>query len=116
MRFFLSFFILLDEARRIRLVLYAGNSTSAIGHVDVTLRDLCEIDPSQEAFQIETTYHNDEVGSLSLLRAEPTDVGSFFILKINHASSAKYIANNDDGKRKSQAKAIKRVLSKKFTK
>lgn len=113
-----------DEARRLRFVLHAGSGekwsgrpTSDMGYVDVTLRDLCEIDPTEEVFQIETKNEGDEVGALSLLKAEPTSVGSYFILKIDHASNSRYYASKSSSEReniRNASKYLGKSLSKRF--
>lgn len=90
-----------DEERRIRIVLLAGAPDKKtggrpydMGFVDITLRDLCEVDPTEEVFEIENAPESDETeaGSMSLLTAQPTDVGSHFILQVNHASCKKYVS------------------------
>jgi hypothetical protein len=96
-----------DEERRIRFVLHAGErrpgKSTEVGFVDVTLRDLCEVDPTEEVFEIETdgAGADGEAGSMVLLKAEPTDVGSYFSVQVNHASCGKYVssASADHGKR-----------------
>lgn len=110
-----------DESRRLRFVLHAGSGekrpTSDMGYVDVTLRDLCEIDPTEEAFQIETNNEGDEVGALSLLKAEPTSVGSYFILKIDHVSNSRYYASKSSSegeKIKNASKNLGKSFSRKF--
>jgi C2 domain len=90
-----------DEERRVRITLHAGSidrrtgRATDMGFVDITLRDLCEVDPTEEVFEIENENREEEregIGSLSLLLAQPTDVGSHFELQINHASCWKYIS------------------------
>lgn len=90
-----------DEERRIRIVLLAGNPdkktggrANDMGFIDITLRDLCEVDPTEEVFEIENAPETEEseVGSMSLLTGQPTDVGSHFVLQVNHASCFKYVS------------------------
>lgn len=91
-----------DEERRIRIALQAGSVDKKtgrpfdMGFADITLRDLCEVDPTEEVFEIERADDGGDdqrnVGSLTLQVAQPTEVGSHFVLQINHASCSKYIS------------------------
>lgn len=114
-----------DEERRIRIVLHGRLQESGVkkfnphakaidvglGYVDVTLRDMCEVSPTQELFEIEMDQEERgrDPGSLSLLKAEPTDVGSHFVLQINHADSRKLSSNRSGSARDLKKKLSSRV-------
>lgn len=87
-----------DDERALRIVVYGLAQTtvrtsveSYVGMVDFTLRDICELDPTQEVLVLEGVGDDQEdIGCVSILKAEPTDVGSHFSLKINHETSKRF--------------------------
>lgn len=86
-----------DDERRLRVLLTSGNTSTKresgveIGYAEFTLRDMCEVNPTEEDFQIERDgVDTDELGTISILRAEPTDYGSHFSLQVNHESTERY--------------------------
>jgi hypothetical protein len=92
-----------DEERRLRFVVeaclsgasskkaHSGPRMTELGYIEVTMRDLCECDPSEEVFNMESDENpGDVVGNLFLLMSEPTDVGAHFSVQINHLTSPRY--------------------------
>lgn len=110
-----------DDERRMRIAVYAapcGTKKTApelfIGLVEFTLRDLCEIDPTEEVLQLEReTAEVNDIGNMSILKAEPTDFGSHFSLQLNYESTSKYASAVCHDKRppKVKAKALAKRLS-----
>lgn len=109
-----------DDERRMKLSMYASSGPKKcsgemfLGFVDFTFRDICELDPTEEVLQLEGSNAADsELGTASILRAEPTDFGSHFALKINYASTLKYSSAVDVEKRppKKKVKGMARRLS-----
>jgi hypothetical protein len=100
-----------DEERRLRIVLQIwdgsakkGNwlKSKVAGYIDFTLRDLCEVDPTKDRFEIEANGTiiqkgaSLEIGFASIEKAEPTEVGSFFSLLIHYASTSKFVSSSAD--------------------
>lgn len=110
-----------DEERRIRITMYAVPQTSkktsseiCLGNAEFTLRDLCELDPTSEVLQLErvTTGEVEEIGHLSIMKAEPTDFGSHFALQVNYDDTERYTAASVGEKRGHvTAKTIRKKLS-----
>lgn len=88
-----------DDERRMRIIIYATQSSNSkrasseflIGMVEFTLRDLCEIDPTCEVLPLEKgDVDVEDLGSLAILKAEPTDFGSLFSVQLNYETTTKY--------------------------
>jgi hypothetical protein len=57
------------------------------------VRDLCECDPTEDVFEMESEGKLGEVvGNLVMLESEPTDVGGLFSVQVNHESSSRYFS------------------------
>ncbi len=68
-----------------------------IGSVDLSLGELYEVDPKGEFFEIVGAEPQDSLnGYMSLVSAEPTEVGSHFVLHVYHGSSSRYISASLD--------------------
>lgn len=107
-----------DDERRMRLSMFTsgtkkGSGERYIGFVDFTFRDICELDPTIESLQLEGSNEDDaELGRVSILRAEPTDFGSHFALKINHESTSKYnSSSNVESRPPKKTKGMSRRIS-----
>lgn len=86
-----------DDERRLRLTVYASSPISKKSSelitrfVDFTIRDLCELDPTEDVLPLEGCNAGVcELGHVAILRAEPTDFGSHFSLQVNHESNSKF--------------------------
>lgn len=89
-----------DEQRRMRLSVYAaqnggmgkkGVAEFFIGTVEFTLRDICEIDPTREVLPLENGESGmEDLGVMTILKAEPTDFGSLFSVHLNYETTEKY--------------------------
>ncbi|CAN8075145.1 unnamed protein product [Agarophyton chilense] len=96
-----------DDERRLKISLYVNSPTikrttteSLLGSVQFCLRDICELDPTQEVLPLEGGGDGDEdVGHVSILKAEPTDYGSHFALRVNFEHQ-KYSTGGSQEKRK----------------
>lgn len=86
-----------------------------IALADFTLRFVCEIDPTEEVLALERPDIEQEIGSVAILKAEPTDYGSHFCFRVNHEHTAKYIssAGADDKKGSGKKLKIMRLVNKK---
>ncbi len=78
-----------DDGRRLRLVLSSesaktGTCDADIGFVDLTLRQLCEMDPAEDVFKIQREGVAQDVGHVRIMHAEPTDYGGSFSLLMNY--------------------------------
>lgn len=110
-----------DDERRMRIAVYGapvGTKKVApemfIGLAEFTLRDLCEMDPTEEVLPLEReTAEVTNLGNLSLLLAQPTDFGSHFSLQLNYESTSKYTSAVCHEKRppKLKARALVKRLS-----
>jgi hypothetical protein len=100
-----------DEERRLRILLQIWDGSAkkgkwlkskVAGYIDFTLRDLCEVDPTKDLFEIEAdgTFVQGgeclEIGFASIEKAEPTEVGSFFSLLVHYASTSKFDSSSAD--------------------
>jgi hypothetical protein len=109
-----------DEERRLRILLQVWDRSSkksgslrcrGLGYIDFTLRDLCEVDPTKDLFEIEADLeinHDEDwlsMGFASIEKAEPTELGSIFSLLIHHESTAKFISSSP---KQSQSRSWKR--------
>lgn len=84
-----------DDERQLRVVVSSGSAKRSspdgdIGYVDLTLRDICEIDPTEEVFEIERDDMSQDLGHIKVLKADPTDYGSHFALLLNYTSCDRY--------------------------
>ena len=91
-----------DEERKLRLLLFTELSKHSghdgvLGFIEFTLRELCEIDPTEQVFQIEQdgTYV-ESLGYVKVLQALPTDYGSHFAFLINHANCERFTAHGKE--------------------
>lgn len=72
---------------------------SLLAYADFTLRFICEIDPTEEVLGLEKDGIVDNIGNVSILRAEPTDFGSHFSLQVNFDHTDKYTSASSDEKK-----------------
>lgn len=89
-----------DEERAIRLKIYAmpqvnnkpGGKKQEIelAHTTFTLNFVCEIDPLMEDLGLEKDGHTGGIGTVSIVKAEPTDFGGYFSFQVNYKDTAKY--------------------------
>lgn len=109
-----------DEERRIRLLVYikpeAGKKTyseALLGTCEFSIRDICELDPTEEVLQLEraSNVEIEEIGSVAILKAEPTDFGSHFSLRINHEGTDKYSSGSEERKPSISRKKFMLALS-----
>lgn len=110
-----------DDQRRIRICLYctphsakrAGaqlQQETLLGAAVFTLRDMCELDPTEEVLPLERGADDgDELGHVSILKAEPTDYGSHFSLHVNYENTSRYCVAGSDDRRKQGRKMKKRL-------
>lgn len=99
-----------DEEREMRLTVYAvplGITKPGAKKREVllakaifTLRFVCEIDPTEEVLSLERYDGNgeDDIGNVSIVKAEPTDYGSQFSFRINFDHTEKYTSGASDEK------------------
>lgn len=96
-----------DDERRIRLVLFGlpqstkrtVSSEVHIGTVDFSLRDICEIDPTEEVLQLERGGDEvEDIGHMTIVKAEPTDFGSHFSMQVNYEDTSRYSCMGGAGK------------------
>ncbi|KAI0563746.1 hypothetical protein FGB62_34g017 [Gracilaria domingensis] len=107
-----------DDERRLKIFLYATSPTCKrnanevlLGCVTFSLRDICELDPTEEVLPLEGIGDGSEdTGHVAILKAEPTDYGSHFSLHVNYESTGKYTIAGSQDKRK-PVKKIKTRLS-----
>lgn len=107
-----------DEERAMRLTMYAvpqvigkpiGKKQEVkVAHADFTLRFVCEIDPTVEVLCLEQDGSNVDMGVVSIVKAEPTDFGSYFSFQVNYEHTAKYTSTGSIGK-KSNGVKLKRL-------
>lgn len=91
-----------DDQRRMRISVYAAHSSGTgkkgggeffIGMVEFTLRDICEIDPTREMLPLERDESDvEDLGVMTILKAEPTDFGSLFSVRLNYETADKYMS------------------------
>lgn len=89
-----------DDRRPMKISVYAaqnggtgkkGGGEFFVGMVEFTLRDICEIDPTREVLPLEGGESGvEDLGVMTILKAEPTDFGSLFSVRLNYESTDKY--------------------------
>ncbi|PXF42059.1 hypothetical protein BWQ96_08227 [Gracilariopsis chorda] len=107
-----------DDERRMRISMYSTPQSNKrpctealIGLAIFTLRDICELDPTEEVLQLERIGDDcEELGHVSIVKAEPTDYGSHFSLHVNYENTSRYCIAGSEEKRK-QVKKMKKRLS-----
>lgn len=100
-----------DEEREMRLTLYAmtpgivksgcKKRETLLAKTIFTVRFVCEIDPTEEVLSLERCDKGGEedVGNVSIVKAEPTDFGSHFSFKVNFEHTEKYTSGGCDEKK-----------------
>lgn len=96
-----------DEERSLKLSLLGAMTGNAIkkssshrqitelAYVELTLRNVCEIDPTKDSFVLESvSIAYDEIGRLVVLQAEPTDFGSHFAFKFELRSTSAFLSTD----------------------
>lgn len=99
-----------DEEREMRLTIYAVPLSIAkpgakkkevlLAKAVFTLRFVCEIDPTEEVLSLERCDcdSEDDIGNVSIIKAEPTDYGSQFSFRVNFDHTDKYMSAASDEK------------------
>ena len=109
-----------DEERRIRLLVFIKAETvkksageCLLGICEFSIRDICELDPTEEVLQLESQRKGEyvEIGTVAILKAEPTDFGSRFSLQINHEGSEKYFAGSEERKGPNSRKGFLKIMN-----
>lgn len=99
-----------DEEREMRLTIYAvplgitkpgaKKKETLLAKAVFTLRFVCEIDPTEEVLSLERCDcdSEDDIGNVSIVKAEPTDYGSQFSFRVNFDHTDKYMSAASDEK------------------